>query len=263
MAKSRSGPASERFRIKRKLSVCEDIIEQIKALVRSNQYRPSSRLPSERDLAEQLGVSRPSVREALRTLAIMGVLETQHGSGTRVSDSSANVLKAPFEFLMLLEQPTIFELYETRELIEVYLAGRAAERRTPDDLAAIECALADMRQGISDPASMTDPNVRFHQAVAAAAHNPVLERIMSCIHDGIRACIEATRPGVRDWIVSYEIHEQIFDAIRRQNPADARRAMTIHMAMAVDELQRVQAGQVTPSNSATASVAKLSFTEDT
>src|SRR5579862_3454018 len=141
------------------MSVCEDIIEQIKELVRSDHYGLGSKLPSERELAEQLGVSRPSVREALRTLAIMGVLETRHGSGTQVSESSQNILRAPFEFLMILDQPTLFELYETRALIEVFLAGRAAEQWTSADLEAIENALNEMRHNQSKPALLTEANV--------------------------------------------------------------------------------------------------------
>jgi GntR family transcriptional repressor for pyruvate dehydrogenase complex len=223
-----------------KQTVCEDVIERIKALIRGDHFGAGAKLPSERELSEQLGVSRASVREALRTLAIMGVLDTRHGSGTQVAESSANVLRASFEFLMLLDQPTIYELYEIRELVEVYLADRAAERRTPDDLLAIESALRDMRDSVSDPEKMTDPNVRFHEAIAAAAHVTVLERFMNCLHEGIRACIEATRPGVRDWADITNIHEQIFDAIRRRSSADARRAMTIHMAMAIDELRRAE-----------------------
>ncbi|HZP81968.1 MAG TPA: FadR/GntR family transcriptional regulator [Chthonomonadaceae bacterium] len=223
----------------RSKSVSEDVLEQIKTLVRNNHYRPGSRLPSERDLAQQLGVSRPSVRHALSTLARMGILETRRGSGTLVSDTSANILKAPFELLMILDQPTVFDLYDIREVLEVHLAGRAAERRTAEDLAALRTALDAMRAGLEEaPEQMHEPNVAFHQAIAVAAHNPVAARIISCLHEGIRACTEAATPGVRDWRASYEIHERIFDAIRRQSATDARRAMTIHMAMAYDELQR-------------------------
>jgi GntR family transcriptional repressor for pyruvate dehydrogenase complex len=218
-------------------TVCESVIEQIKSAVRSNRYAPGSRLPSERALAEQFGISRPTVREALRTLTALGVVEARQGSGTQLSPSGANVLKTSFEFLMLLDQPTVYELYEARELIEVHLAGRAAEHRTPDDLAAMEGALEEMRRGITDPAAMTDPNVRFHQAIAAAAHNAVLARVIDCLHDGIHTCIEATRPATPDPAGSYERHVAIYDAIRRQNPADARRAMTIHMAAAVAALR--------------------------
>lgn len=225
-------------RTSRKKLISEDVIEQIKALVRDSHYKPGSRLPSERDLAQQFGVSRPSIRHALSTLARMGVLETRQGSGTLVSDTSANILKAPFELLLLIDQPTVYDLYEIRELLEVHLAGRAAERRTEDDLLALEHALKGMRETIYDETHMRDHNVDFHQAIAEAAHNPVSKRIIRCLHDGIRACTEAAAPGVRDWYVSYEIHEQIYEAIRRQNATDARRAMTVHMAMAIEELRR-------------------------
>ncbi len=231
------------FRTVQKTSVFEDIIEQIKELVRKNHYGLGSKLPSERELAEQLGVSRPSVREALRTLAIMGVLQTRHGSGTQVSDSGENILRAPFEFLMLLDQPTIFELYETRALIEVFLAGRAAELWTPSDLEVIEAALNEMRDNQSNPPVLTEANVRFHEAVAAAAHNMVLGRVMTCLHDGIRFCIEVTQPVVRDRQVSLEVHQQIFDAIRARDTEGARQAMSKHMSIALAALSTVQTGE--------------------
>jgi GntR family transcriptional repressor for pyruvate dehydrogenase complex len=220
-----------------RVSVCAEVIDRIKELARENHYGPGSKLPSEREFAEQLGVSRPTVREALRTLAVMGVLETRHGSGTQISTTGANVLRVPFEFLMILDQPELMDLYETRELLEVHLAGRAAERRTEEDLAAIKQALDDMSGELSDPHT-TEANVRFHEAIAAAAHNPILERIMNSLYEGIRMGIELTRPAVRDWGTSFEIHRDVYEAIRRQNPADARRAMTIHMAMAIEELRR-------------------------
>jgi GntR family transcriptional regulator, transcriptional repressor for pyruvate dehydrogenase complex len=215
------------------------IIAEIKGLIQSGEFPPGSRFLSERELVSRFGVSRPTIRQALGSLSQMGVLEARQGAGTVVARTGENVLRAPFELLMLLEQPTLHELYEVRELVEVHLAGRAAERRTPDDLVAMEAALAGMRQAVTDPDRMTDPNLRFHMAIAAAAHLPLLERFMACLHDGIRTCIEATRPGVQDWIVSYEIHERIYDAIRQRRGTDARRAMILHMAMALDELRRL------------------------
>lgn len=221
-------------------SVSDQVIDQLKERVRSGAYPPGARLLSERELAKQLGVSRPTVRHAIGALVQMGVLEARHGAGTVVSPSSVNVLRGPFEMLLLLEQPSLEELYEVRELIEVHLASRAAERRTEEDLRSMEEALAGMRGSVTDPERMTDPNLAFHEAVARAAHLPVLERFMSCLHDGIRACMEATRPYVRDWVVSYETHERIYEAIRRGSATDARRAMTIHMAMAIEELRRLE-----------------------
>ncbi len=232
-----------------KASLCEDLVERIKGMMRDGRFGPGAQLPPERDLARELGVSRASVREALRTLSIMGVLETRHGSGTQVSDTSVNVLRTSFQFMLLLDRPSMEDLYETRELLEVHLAGRAAERRTDADLAEIDAAMRGLVEARGagagpDRAAWVSANVRFHEAVARAAHCPVLERFMSCIHDGIAATVEATAPGERDWRENLAVHAGVADAIRRRNPADARRAMTVHMGRALLNLEA--AGSLAP-----------------
>lgn len=226
------------FRPVRKATAADEIIDQIKALVRANRFTPGSRLPSERELARTLGVSRPTVREALRTLELMGVVRTRHGSGTEVAGSGSQVLKAPLEFLLALDQPSIADLHETRELLEVHLAGRAAVRRTAEDLRVMEGALEEMRRSLSDPSRVTDPDVRFHQAIATAAHNPLLERVMHCLGDNLRSLIHAAWPGNRSMQFSQKSHQKIYDAIRRKNPEAARRAMAEHMRVTGQELRR-------------------------
>lgn len=227
-----------------KPSLCEDLVDRIMGMVRDGRFGAGAALPPERDLARELQVSRASVREALRTLSIMGVLETRHGSGSHVADSSVNVLRTSFQCMLILDRPTMEDLYETRELLEVHLAGRAAERRTEADLVAIEAAYRDLLAargsgGAPDSVLWVEANARFHEAIARAGHCPVLERFMSCIHDGIRATIQASAPGERDWRESLAVHAQVLDAIRRRNPADARRAMTVHMGRALLNLDAV------------------------
>ena len=156
-----------------------------------------------------------------------------------VAASGENVLKTPLEMLMLLDRPTLEELYEVRELVEVHLAGRAAERRTEADLQTMREALAAMQQTVADPLRQTDPNIAFHEAIAHAAHLPLLSRFLVSLHDLMHAAVEATLPGVRDPVASYNIHARIFEAIERGKTTDARRAMTVHMAMATDELARI------------------------
>ena len=220
----------------RKTSVVDDILGQLKGLIRQNRFGDGRRLPSERDLATQLGVSRPSVREALRTLELMGVVDTRHGSGTQVADSGLNVLQAPFEFLLALDRPTIAHLHETRTLLEIHLAGRAAERRSDSDLAAMEAALRDMR---AKP-GVTEPDHRFHQAVAVAAHNSILLRIMTSLSRSIYEMMDAGWPGVHDPKSGYTLHEPIFQAIRRRNARQAARAMDQHMHVTTGELRRAK-----------------------
>jgi DNA-binding FadR family transcriptional regulator len=182
------------------------------------------------------------VREALRTLTHQGILETRHGAGTQVAQDPAPALETAFEFLLVRARPSLLDLYDTRELIEVYLAGRAAERRSEEELAAIEGALRAMGDGSADPTDLRGPNLRFHRAVAAAAHNTVLAEILACLYNGIRARIEAAGYRVGDWPVSQEIHAEIFEAIKRRNTQDAQRAMTVHMGVAIAEIRQIEEG---------------------
>jgi GntR family transcriptional repressor for pyruvate dehydrogenase complex len=222
-----------------KVSVVEHIVGQMKQLVRENRFGPGSRLPNERELARQLGVSRPSLREALSTLSLMGILDSRPGAGTRFSSSNRDILKVPFEFFVMLEQPSLSNLHEARGLMEVFLAGRAAERRTPEDLEEVMSSLAALKKAVTQPAGWASANLRFHQAIARAAQNPVLERMMGSLHDGIRLCIEMGRQAVRDDLSSaYRLHEEIGNAIARRDAEAARLAMIRHMDYSWTNLER-------------------------
>jgi GntR family transcriptional repressor for pyruvate dehydrogenase complex len=224
----------------RKTTVVDDIIGQIKGMIRGQRRGGDRRLPSERALATQLGVSRPSVREALRTLELMGVVDTKHGSGTELAGSGSNVLETPFQFLLALDQPSVAEFHETRLLLEVHLAARAAERRTDGDLKEMEAALREMKAHLRSPREVTDPDVRFHQAIAAAAHNRILERIMNSLRRNLTELMNVAWPGQPDMASSWAIHEKIFRAIRARNSRRAAAAMERHMEMMADELRRVR-----------------------
>ena len=220
----------------RKTTVVDGILDRIQALLRD---QPGKELPGERELARRLGVSRPSVREALRTLERLGVVDVRHGAGTRAAESGAEVLRTPLAFLLALDRPSIEDLHETRTLLEVHLAGRAAERRTEEDLAALASALEDMRARLGDPGAVTDPDVRFHRAIATASHNRLLERIMNGLQEGIRGLIDAAWPANRSMKTSWNSHRAIYEAIRRGNAAAARREMTRHMDTMTAELRGV------------------------
>ena len=220
--------------MKRKASVVTGVLGRLKPILHAG-----TRLPSERELSRKLRVSRPSLREALRTLELMGVVDTRHGSGTQVADSGTDVLKTPLEFLFMLDRPSIGDLVETRSLLEIHLAGRAAERRDEKDLAALESALRDMKSKLARPIEVTDPDVRFHQAIAAASHNRLLERLMNCLRDGITEVMIAAWPGVPDMDTSFDMHVKVFNAIRRGSGSGARLAMTRMMDMFRKELKQV------------------------
>ena len=232
--------AEDGFRPVERETVVDAVIGQIKGLMRSREFVGGKPLPGERHLAKRLRVSRASVREAIRTLSHMGVLDTRHGRKTQVAASGSDVLRAPLEFLFLLDQPSVAEIHETRELLEVFLAGRAAERRTDEDLQHLRQALDEMRAELGAGRPMTEPDLRFHQAVARAAHNRLTERIMNCLAENLRGVIHAAWPGVGDLQASYQLHENVFEAIRKRDASEARRIMQGGMDMMVAELRAVK-----------------------
>jgi GntR family transcriptional repressor for pyruvate dehydrogenase complex len=220
--------------MKRKGSVVTGVLGRLKPILMAG-----TRLPSERELSRRLRVSRPSLREALRTLELMGVVDTRHGSGTHVADSGTEVLKKPLEFLFMLDQPTVAELHETRTLLEIHLAGRAAERRTEADLTALDAALREMKKKLPRPSDVTGPDLRFHEAIAAASHNRILERMMNCLRGAISEMMNAAWPGQPDMNASYDLHVKVATAIRKKDVAGAQDAMTRHMDGMTRELRGV------------------------
>ena len=227
-------------------SVAGNVADALMEMVRSGELKPGARLLSERDLAARLGVSRASVRQAIATLTERGALETRQGAGTTVAAGGDTAFRATFETLLLLDAPSLSELYEVRELVEVHLAGRAAQYRTDTDLAAIAAALNAMHETVDTPAEQIDPNVAFHEAVARAGQLPLLAHFVMSLHDSLRVAVAATHPGVRDRVASYNIHAAIYNAIQRGSVMDARRAMIVHMAMATDELTRLDTSKKEP-----------------
>jgi len=220
--------------MKRKGSVVTGVLGRLKPILTAG-----TRLPSERELSRKLRVSRPSLREALRTLELMGVVDTRHGSGTHVAESGTDVLKKPLEFLFLLDRPSVAELHETRTLLEIHLAGRAAERRTDTDLTAIDGALREMKKRLPKPTDVTDPDLRFHAAIAAASHNRILELLMNCLRGAITEIMDAAWPGQPDMNASYDLHVRVATAIRKRDVEGARDAMSKHMEGMTRELKQV------------------------
>src|SRR5216683_4796518 len=137
-AESRPKPADSR--------VTAQLISRIKKLISDGSVVPGSRFPPERKLAKEFGVNRASLRQALKVLEIMGVLTQRVGDGTYLSASAETILKEPLDFLILLDDLSHHELFETRLIVEPELAARAAERATVEDLATLRRAITAMEQ---------------------------------------------------------------------------------------------------------------------
>jgi GntR family transcriptional repressor for pyruvate dehydrogenase complex len=210
-------------------SVAEQVAQRILALVKSGSLKPGDQLPPERELAVSLGVSRPSVREAIRGLTILGVVRTRQGGGAYVSKLDADVLLEPLHFFISLEESNIRELYDARMLIESDVASRAAENISAEQLAKLEEILSNQAAHLDDPAKFRESDNAFHDVVWKSCANAFLTRIgrsLNVIGLEFRRMASET-PGVL--AQSHKDHIRIAEALKARNAAAAAEAASAHM----------------------------------
>lgn len=210
-------------------SVAEQVAQRILGLVKSGSLKPGDQLPPERELAVSLHVSRPSVREAIRGLTILGVIRTRQGGGAYVSELDADVLLEPLHFFISLEESNIRELYDARMLIESNVASRAADNITPEQLARLEAILVDQATHLDDPAKFRESDSAFHDVIWKSCANAFLTRIgrsLNVIGLEFRRMASET-PGVL--AQSHKDHQRIVDALKARDAAAAAAAASAHM----------------------------------
>ncbi|AGM06111.1 FadR/GntR family transcriptional regulator [Amycolatopsis keratiniphila] len=204
----------------------EQVVERIKAHVEESGLHAGDKLPSERDLAERLGVSRASIKQAIVVLEVQGLLESRHGGGTYLRNDHLDV--EPVDELVA-RRSRLPEVLEAREAMETKLAELAALRRSDEDLAAIDAALAFMKSEIEDGGHGAEGDRRFHEAITAAAKNALLAEFMRSIDTQIaESRNESLRQPGRPWR-SLSQHQRIAEAIRAGAPKAAANAMRQHV----------------------------------
>jgi GntR family transcriptional repressor for pyruvate dehydrogenase complex len=195
------------------------------------------KLPPERELAASLGVSRNSLRQALKVLHSMGVLIQRTGYGTCLKSDASEILHEPLRFMMLLDAISHRELFETRMIVEPELAARAAERATLEHVGAMRKALRDMEEAGDNRARVIESDLAFHAAVFRAAGNRVCESMFSAIHRSLASSMMQTSQFV-DTEHTLKFHRSIFAAIHERRPEDARRSMLEHLTDACGVMTR-------------------------
>jgi GntR family transcriptional regulator, transcriptional repressor for pyruvate dehydrogenase complex len=212
----------------------EQVVAHVRTLIERRALRPGDRLPPERDLATQIGVSRPTVRAGLRALAAMGVVHARHGSGTYIPSGPPMLGSEPLSFLAALHGFAREEMYEARRILEVEAAGLAAERATADQVASIAEEVASLFAFIHDPLRFLVHDITFHRTVAAASGNPIVASIVEMVsmlyyEQRKQTAKRATQADMRD---AAEAHRRIYQAIRARDGATARLAMHDHLVQA-------------------------------
>src|SRR5919197_3440718 len=209
--------------------IYEEIVRQVKAMIADGKLKGGDRLPPERDLAEKFVVSRTSVREALRALESLGLVEIRPGEGTFVRQVSIESLVEPLALLMVSQREAIGELFEARRLLEPSLAALAAARATPEDIQEMERILEEQAKEVAAGRTGLAQDAQFHAAIGAAAHNGAITRIAHAIMDLLTQSREESlnTPGRRQR--SHQDHRRILVAIRARDEHGARQAMLEHL----------------------------------
>src|SRR5215217_6284770 len=212
----------------------EGVIAQLREMIHRGDLRPGDRLPPERDLSKLLGVSRPTLRAGIRSLAAVGVLQSRQGAGTFVvkADGPPSLDSSPLRLMASLHGFTSSEMFEARKSLEMAVAGLAAERATSDQMASMSEEVAGMFASLDDPEQFLVHDMRFHQAVAAASGNRILTSLMNMVATILFDTRRKTVKRARDLKESAEMHRQVYRAIRERNTEAARAAMREHLERA-------------------------------
>jgi GntR family transcriptional repressor for pyruvate dehydrogenase complex len=226
-----------RFRKVTVRRVTDSIVEQIQDLILQGELQPGDRLPSERELAERLQVSRPSLREAIGVMEAKGMLQARRGGGTYVRDVMGRSVTDPLLHLIEARPETVGDVLELRHALEETAAFHAAQRATTDDLELIEARLevleAIYAKGTASATEEASADAEFHLAIADAAHNPVLSHVMRSLLRVLEASsarsFEALRSDARDHAAIMAQHRRLLDTVTGRDPRRARDAARQHL----------------------------------
>jgi len=223
-----------------KTAVAEDIVAQLLLLIREKQLLPGDKLPPERELAVMMGVSRPSLREALRSLSIMHVVELRHGSGTYIASLQPETLVEHLDFVFALDDSMYLQLFETRKVLEPGICALAAQRISDEELAQLEVCVARSATGLEDPEAYFQADSDLHEIITVAAHNPLLHRFMASIRRLSQASRRRTSvlPGIMQQ--TCQDHQAIVQALQAHDHVAAYQAMLTHLTHVEQRLREDQ-----------------------
>ena len=218
------------------------IVNSLLSLIKDKQLLPGDKLPPERELAEMMHVGRPALREALRALSIMNVVEVRPGSGTYVTALQPEQLVAHLDFVFSLDESSIFQLFDARKTLELRTIVLAAQHITDDEIAALEDCLVEMIEAADGSELREELDRKFHRLIAIASRNPFLARFVRVVN---RLGIQYRRQADRFPLATKkaaEDHQAIIMALKARDPEAGHRAMLEHLDHAKDNLTLLVSG---------------------
>lgn len=216
------------FETVRRDKVYEAVAKQIERLI-LKKLRPGDKLPSERELAEMLRVSRSSIRDAIRSLELMGMVEPRQGAGTIVREISSESMRNPLANALRRKEELIAELLDFRMMLEPQLAARAATRVSPNEISEMEEILERQQKKLRAGESTIGEDSEFHYAIALASGNSVVLKVLDTLMDLLRDSRERSLQFQGRQQKSLAGHRRILTALKRQDSQAAMVAMRRHI----------------------------------
>jgi GntR family transcriptional regulator, transcriptional repressor for pyruvate dehydrogenase complex len=217
------------FEAVRKTKVYEQVAKQIQSLIADGLLKPGDKLPPERELAETFQVSRSSLRDAIRALEMLGLVEPRQGEGTVVREISVEALVIPLASMLVHKRELVAELLDLRQMIEPPLAARAADHASPQELEHMEDILRRQKEKVDRGELAIEEDSEFHYAIARAAKNSVLLRVLDMFMDSLRESRERSLQVEGRLQKSFAGHRRILRAICKHDASAAEVAMRKHI----------------------------------
>jgi GntR family transcriptional repressor for pyruvate dehydrogenase complex len=229
MKKPNRSPVESKIKRVTKISISEEIAKQIMDLISRGELKPGDHLPSERELCKDFGASRSSLREALRCLSIVGVLDARVGEGTSVAQDGEKFLRKIIEWRLITEQHDIENLLVVRIALEGVSAANTARLATAEQIEKLRRMLKKMQASIHDEKAYAALDLELHVAIAEASGNTLVSNMIELVRSQLVKALHKVLVVPHALPLAHKEHCAIFEAIERRDPEAARGAMQAHL----------------------------------
>ncbi|MBI3941968.1 MAG: FadR family transcriptional regulator [Chloroflexi bacterium] len=215
----------------------EKVVEVVTDRILTGYYSPDEFLPTQKEMAEKMGVSLTVIREALKILHSKGLVRIKHGIGTHINPTSAWKIGESLLLVAQMNKATLHNWLEARIILEVEIAGLAAERMTEENLTMIAAALQNMRVSRDDPLACMEADQAYHLAIARASENPSLVTLMQPVLQPLKGSILQIASDTHSVAVALAEHDAIYAALTQHDATQARNAMRQHLLRVHEEIE--------------------------
>ncbi|UCH23167.1 MAG: FadR family transcriptional regulator [Deltaproteobacteria bacterium] len=221
--------------------ISDEVYKQIVSLIGNGQLKPGDKIPSEREMASELGISRQSIREALNRAEVMGLIQVRQGEGSFILSSVREPLKPPLTVIIEKEAERIFEFLEIRKLIEGWCAEKAALEATGEELEDMKRILNKMKKVVSKDKQWEELDLELHFSIAKATHNIIAIHIMDALRVNFSLFFRFTKsmPSSERLDVLWQHHNEIIDAITRKDSKQAKQKIIDHLNFIEEKIKKI------------------------